>query len=312
MKPERVAILGAATPIYELFCPNFTGMQIALMNMGIEHRLFDIRPTVDRLNVQELVDFDPDLIVYGLIDMVKVRRLRLTIRRKLPEARIVMWYGDLRNAETGQIRADMSEIDMMFVSNNAQLDFYEAIWNVPECHFLPLGSRVNDPQFVERFNFDTVFIGGLITGKGFLERRNVMQQLKSDKIIKHIDGPAWNPKLRAKIMKEMPSIYRSSKICLDWSHFTDIDGYTSNRFWIITASGGFAMTKRWPGCEEWYPEGTRVYFDTVEEFLEKREYFLNLDNWAEREKIRLAGHVHAQLHTYEDRFERMFAKLYLS
>ena len=137
-----------------------------------------------------------------------------------------------------------------------------------------------------------------------------MQQLKLNKVIKHVDGPAWKPKLRAKVMKEMPSIYRSSKISLDWSHFTDIPGYTSNRFLIITASAGFAMTKRFPGCEEWYPEGTRVYFDTEEEFLEKREFYLTHEE--EREAIRIKGYAHAQLHTYEDRFERMFAKLYSS
>ena len=310
MQPSRVAILGAASPVYELYCPNFTGMQYALFNMEIEYRLFDIRPTTNVLNIDELTEYNPDLIVYGLIDMVKAQRLRHLIRKRLPDAKIVMWYGDLRNETTGQVRADMSEIDMMFVSNDAQSQFYERLWNVPECHFLPLGSRIYDAPYKEQFNFDTVFIGGLITGKGFIGRRNVMQQLKLKKVIKHVDGPAWNPKLRAKVMKEMPSIYRSSKISLDWSHFTDIPGYTSNRFWIITASAGFAMTKRFPGCEDWYPEGTRVYFDTEEEFLEKREFYLTHEE--EREAIRIKGYAHAQLHTYEDRFERMFAKLYSS
>lgn len=310
MKPERVAILGAATPIYERYCPNFMGMQYALFNMEIDYILFDIRPTTDVLKLEELVAYDPDLIIYGLIDMVRASELRKKIRRLLPNAKIVMWYGDLRNDSTRQIRADMSEIDMMFVSNAAQNEYYERIWRVRQCHFLPLGSKIYDAPVKEEFNFDTVFIGGMITGRGFMERRNYIAELKTNKIIRQIDGPASNPKLRAKVMKEMPSIYRSSKICLDWSHFTDIEGYTSNRFWIITASAGFAMTKRWPGCEEWYPEGTRVYFDTMEEFLEKREYYLTHEE--EREAIRIKGYAHAQLHTYEDRFERMFDKLYSS
>lgn len=305
MKPNRVAILGASEPVYERFCPNFTGMQKGLEDLRVQYKLFNIRPTIDQFNYAALVEFNPDLIVYGLIDMVKEPRIREQIRKKFPNARIVMWYGDLR---LEQPRFDMSEIDAMFVSNNAQQDFYKRVWRVPECHFLPLGSQVYTPEYNCKFEFDCVFIGGLITGKHFLERAYVMNRLIMEKKIKHIDGPMWKPELRAKIMKEMPLIYYSSKTSLDWSHFTDIEGYTSNRHWIITASGGFSLTHRYPGCEEWYPEGTRVYFDDIDDFSEKREYYLKHDE--EREKIRAAGYAHAKHHTYADRFARMFKTLY--
>ena len=114
MKPNRVAIVGADWPEYEKYCPNFVGMQLGLAEMGIEHQLFSCRPT---LNVDALIAYQPDLIVYGLIDMVKTHQKRLRIRNELPRAKIVMWYGDFRNEETGQIRAEMSEIDAMFVAN---------------------------------------------------------------------------------------------------------------------------------------------------------------------------------------------------
>lgn len=305
MKPSRVAILGASEPVYERFCPNFTGMQKGLADLGIEYRLFNIRPDIIQLDMQALVDFDPDLIVYGLLDMVKAQDERRTIRNKFPNARIVMWYGDLR---LEQPRYDMSEIDAMFVSNDAQSEFYKRVWRVPECHFLPLGSQIYAPEYSEKFDFECVFIGGLITGKHFIERAYVMNRLKMDSLIKHIDGPVWKPALRAKIMKEMPAIYRSSRTSLDWSHFTDIEGYTSNRHWIITASGGFSLSHRYPGCEKWYPEGTRVYFDDIDDFITKRAYYLEHEE--EREKIRAAGYEHAKHHTYADRFGRMFKILY--
>lgn len=309
-RPNRVAILGAASPTYELYCPNFTGMQQGLFDMGIEYQLFNIRPSTDVLSLEALKEFDPDLIIYGLIDMVKNRSLRLQIRRLLPDAKIVMWYGDLRNQETGQIRIDMSEVDAMFVSNAAQNEYYEHMWRVPECHFLPLGSQVYSPEYKQKFDFPCVFIGAVITGKGFDNRRNIMRELMAGKLINRIDGPPGKEKLRAQVMKEMPNIYHSSRLSLDWSHFTDIEGYTSNRFWIIPASAGVALTKRWPGCEEWYPEGTRIYFDSIDEFREKRAYFLKNENAEEREAVRVAGHRHAQKHTYEDRFARMFKILY--
>jgi len=303
-RPERVAIVGADWPEYEKYCPNFTGMQKGLEDMGIEHKLFSCRPVLD---VDALIAYKPDLIIYGLLDMVRSHMTRRRIRFSLPEAKIVMWYGDLRNPATGQIPANMSEIDMMFVSNDAQSEYYKKLWKVKECHFLPLGCQIYDSLYEERFAFDFVFIGGIITGAGFLERAKLMWDFKKNGL-KVVDGDARKPLLRAKIMKMMPNIYRSSKVSLDHSHFTDIQGYTSNRYWIVTASGGFALTKWWPGCEDFYPKGTRVYYDTFEEALELKDYYITHPE--EREKIRLAGYEHAKNHTYDKRFAIMFSKIY--
>jgi hypothetical protein len=269
MKPNRVAIIGTDYPTYELYCPNFVGMRDGLERLEIPYHLFCCRPSLD---VQAVIDYKPDLVVYALLDMVKHGDWRATIRKALPDAKIVMWYGDYRDSGTGYIRADMSEIDMMFVSNDAQNEWFERIWNVPKCHFLPLGSPLFDVEPNQRYAFDFVFIGGVITGSGFLDRARIMWEYRNDHGLKIINGET--PEMRAKVFKEMPTIYRSSKIVLDQSHFTDINRYTSNRFWIITGSGGFALTKRWPGCEEFYPEGTRAYFDTFEESLELRDYYL--------------------------------------
>lgn len=305
MQPSRVAIIGADWPVHELYCPNFTGMQKGLNQLGIEHRLFGCRP---KLDVDAVIEYQPDLVIYGLIDMVKDRHKRMRIREALPNAKIVMWYGDLRNHLTrGQITADMSEIDFMFVSNDAQSQYYKTRWRVPNCHFLPLGSAIYNPTFSQKLSFDFVFIGGIIIGAGFMDRAKMMWNFIAQGL-KVIDGPSNKPTLRAKVMKNAPTIYRSSKVVLDVSHFTDIQGYTSNRFWIITASGGFALTKRWPGCEDFYPEGTRAYFDSFEEALALRDYYL--EHPKEREKIRLAGYAHAKNHTYEKRFDKMFKVIY--
>lgn len=304
-QPSRVAIIGADWPVYEKYCPNFTGMQRGLKTLGIEHKLFSCRPNI---NIDEIVAYTPDFVIYGLLDLVSHPKWREEIRTRLPYAKIVMWYGDLRNAETGQINADMREIDMMFVSNAAQNEYYKSIWKVPECHFLPLGSPLYGSVYKKQYDLDFIFVGATITGKLFLDRARIMLHLRHQGL-KIINAPAQTqPELRAKILKDLPDLYYSARVSLDWSHFTDIPGYTSNRFWIITASGGLALTKRWPGCEEFYPEGTRVYFETVEEALELKDYYaMHTD---EREKICSAGYIHAREHTYDKRFAKMFSKLY--
>lgn len=305
MKPNRVAIIGADWPEYEKYCPNFVGMQMGLAEMGIEHKLFSCRPN---FNPFDVVDWNPDLIIYGLIDLTRQTEWRKILRNSLPKTKIVMWYGDMRNEETGQIRADMSEIDAMFVSNAEQNQYYEDLWSVPKCHCLPLGSPVWHPQIKDKFDLDFIFVGATLNHKGFENRTETMIKLQNEGL-RIIDAPAnINPKRRAEILKQLPSLYRSAKISLDWSHFTCIKGYTSNRFWIITGAGGFALTKRFPGCEDFYPKGTRVYFDTYEEALELRDYYL--EHIEEREVIRKAGHKHAKLHTYRYRFNKMFDIVY--
>lgn len=302
----RVAILATDWPSYEQFCPNFTGMIKGLDNLGITNKLFSVRPFFP--SIDTIVEFNPDLIVYGLLDIAKNWKFRKELRQAIPNAKIVFWYGDYRDKRHGQISVDMSEIDMMFVSNNGQNGFYEDIWRVKKCNYLPLGSQIYNADVNPKLSFDFVFLGSKCGGTGFVDRALAISELERNEGLKVINASATSQsKLRAKIMEHMPSIYRSSKVCLDISHFTDVDKYTSNRHWIITASGGFSLTKRFPGCEEDYPIGTRVYFDTRDEMVKLKNYYIEHED--EREKIRLAGFEHAKNHTYENRFKRMFDML---
>lgn len=303
--PRRVAIIGTDYPVYEQYCPNWVGMQQGLEILHVPHRLFSCRPALD---IAALAEYAPDLVVYGLIDMAKRPAWRQEIRERLPEAKIVMWYGDYRDMSTGQSPADMSEMDALFISNDAQSDYYKKKWSAKDVVYLPLGSPLYNTPYDPRHDFDFVFIGGKITGSSFLERAMTIGRYQEKGGLRVIDGEVGRPWLRAKVFRSMPSIYKSSKVVLDQSHFTNVQGYTSNRFWIITGAGGFALTKRWPGCEESYPEGTRAYFDSEEECLDKMHYYLAHPR--EREVIRLAGHQHAANHTYDHRFIKMFEHLY--
>lgn len=305
MRPSRVAIVGTDTPSYEQYCPNWVGMRRGLADLGIPHAFFSCRPTLD---IDALVEYGPDFVIYGLLDMARNFSWRREIRNRLPKAKIVMWYGDYRDRRTGQIRTDLSELDMMFVSNDAQSAWYERIWNVRKCLYLPLGAPLYQEEVQSRFAFPFVFIGARITGTAFMDRAKTIWRYEEEAGLKIIDGPPHRPDLREKVFRHMPAIYRSSTIVLDQSHFTDVPRYTSNRHWIVTAAGGFALTKRFPGCELDYPEGTRAYFDTFEESIALRDYYLSHEK--EREEIRRAGYAHAKNHTYTERFGRMFEMTY--
>lgn len=304
--PKKVALIIADWPVYEKYCPNFVGMQDGLEKLGIEYRVFSCRPT---LEVDTLIDYQPDFVLYGLLDMVKRQDWRIDIRDRLPAAKIVMWYGDLRDSSTGQIGANMREIDMMFVSNNAQNGYYEKKWAVPACHFMPLGSPIYETEYDPKYDFPFVFIGGKMAGQRFLDRAAVIQEYEDKLGLKVIDAVANSaPTLRAKIMKAMPSIYASSRASLDMSHFTDIDRYTSNRYWIIGASSGAAVTKRFPGCTDFYPEDSRAYFDTFEEAEVLVKKLQNDEGF--RDHLKMRALEEAQKHTYDHRFREIFKLVY--
>jgi len=138
------------------------------------------------------------------------------------------------------------------------------------------------------FDFDFVFLGSKITGSSFMDRALEIG-LYQQQGLKLINADAQRfPTLRAKILKTMPTIYRSSKICLDISHFTNIDGYTSNRYWNISDS--------------------RIYFDTFEEAIEKKNYYLKHPE--KLEPIRKRALEVAKLHEYTERFLEMFKAVY--
>lgn len=304
MKPKRVVVIGTNHPELELYCPHWTGIQKGLSRLDVDWKFVSCRP---KLDVDSVIDFEPDLVVYGLKDMVINKKWRDEIRERLPNATIVIWYGDYRDEETQQVLADCSEVDAMFVSNDCQEEYYKQQWKVPRVHFLPLGCEPIDKPWVnKKFAFNFVFIGGNMPAGPFRKRASLIERMKIDDGLTQVNS--FEEGMRGKIFKKMPVIYSSSKISLDVSHFTDKPKYTSIRFWEIPAFWGFALTKRWPGCEEYYPEhSSRAYFDTYEEAIEKRDFYLSHD--AIRGKMIEKAHGISKRHTYEQRFNQMFSML---
>lgn len=303
MEPRRIVVIGSDYPDYELYCPHWQGIKVGLEKLGIPYLFASCRPTLD---LEAIVAFQPDLVIYGLKDMIKRSDWREELKARLPSTVFVIWYGDYRDQTTTQISANCSEVDAMFVSNNAQEEYYKAKWKVPAVHFLPLGSEpIPSPHKSKLYDFPFVFIGSQITGAPFHERASVIEKFKVHDnltIINSFEAP-----VRKRIYKEMPAIYSSARVCLDVSHFTNVAGYTSIRYWEIPAFWGFALTQRWPGCEEYYPPETRAYFDTYEEAIELRDYYLQHDR--EREAMVHAAHKLSYNYTYTQRFKTMFSLL---
>jgi len=272
MIPKKVALVLSDYPELEKYCPNFNGMRKGLEDLKIPYKFISARPELDP---KEVYEYEPDLIVYGLVDILKELGKCRRIREACPNAKIVFWYGDYRDKRTGFLIGNYSRlIDVMFVSNDAQSEFWKQNLRISEVHYLPLGcTPIENPIINEKFNFPFVFVGGLNGTKAFITRMNYINEIKSKSELKIISS--YEPSLRKKVFEAMPEIYSTAKVILDVSHFTDVKGYTSNRYFIIPAYYGLPLTKRFPGCEELYPSEIRPYFNTVEEALKIKDYYIS-------------------------------------
>ena len=299
----RLALIASNYPDYENYCPNNIGMKAGLTRLGVDWKFFSCRGGSDW--VSEVIKYDPTLIIYGLPDIMRHASWKEQVRKALPSATIVFWYGDLRNEKMNYPEYDCSKtVDAMFVSNDAQADFYHDKLKIKDVYFLPLGSEPQKSKFNKKFAFDFVFIGSKNYSGQFYERAKLISKFEENGAFRM---DSQHAELRKKIYIAMPEIYKSSKIALDISHFTDIKGYTSIRYWEIPAFQGFGLTKRWPGCEEFYPESMHAYFDTIEEGLDKKNYYLTHES--DRMKMAEKAHKHSVNHAYDKRFTKMFQQL---
>lgn len=297
----RLAIVGAQNTVQERVCTHWTGLQAAFTRLPYESRLFCCR-SGDRF-IQDIIDWKPDILVYNLIDMAMNEAWRQELRHKLPDTKIVFWYTDCRTSATGQITVDISKtVDLFLTSSEDPKGFHKASFGMSPQWLGQAAEPLPARQYSEKAAHDFIFIGGMFNRQGFEGRLNIVDELRKEHGLMQINGGSQIE--RAKVYQAMPKLYGSAKFTLDISHFWDIPKYTSNRYWVIPAFWGFGLTKRFPKHEELVPETHHVYWDTIDELLEKMDYYRKHED--ERLTMIQKGWEYAKdHHTYEHRLRRL-------
>jgi hypothetical protein len=305
----RFLLVGASDLPHERACTHWTGLKIALQRM--ESPTFTSKFVSCRGDdgyAKKIIAWKPDVVVYNLLDMAKNHEDRERIRTALPDATICFWYADLRNEKTGQVEVDLSKtVDKMFITNDGQQEFVKKHFNMATVDFLPQAVEPTDtPQFSRKAERDFLFIGCKSNNPGFNERKEIIETLEKEDGLFVLNGNT--PDERASVYLAMPKLYSSAYFSLDISHFWDIEKYTSNRYWVIPGFWGFALTKRFPGHEDLYPESVRVYWDTLDELRDKMKFYKK--NPKEREQMILKGWEHTKNnHTYTHRLQSLLSML---
>lgn len=299
----KIALVGARNTPEELACTHWSGLDKTLTESEYDHKLFCCR-SGDGF-IQELIDYKPDVIIYGLIDIAIESKWRERIRDGLPNSKIVFWYTDCRTEATGQISAvDLSDtVDLFAVSNDGLKEYQKEHFGmepvfVPQAVY-PTPAPKFSQKVVDTYG-DFIFIGGKINRGGFETRMRLVTEIEHRLGLQIVNGRTKTQ--RAKIYNLMPYLYGSATFSLDVAHFWDVPKYSSNRFWVIPGMWGFTLTKRFVGCEELYPEEVRVYWDTVEDLEDKMNYYRKYPE--ERKEIIQKGWQWTKdHHTYHHRIQ---------
>jgi len=296
----RIAILGAQRSQSE--SNHWKGIRRAMEKLGIDYYEIDLVYFNKEQVIKEVRDYQPDLLIYGLTDVFYQNYYKEI--RDVVKGKIAFWYADYVDDKSRDV-LDINlkkYIDYMFVSNDAQKDYWKQKIGV-EAHFIgQAGTPVDNIQFDPKYNYDVVYIG-LVSDDPLNLRGVLLKQMIEKTPITVINEREIGARMG--VYREMPKIYGSAKICLDISYTWEAEKYTSNRYYVIASYGGFSLCKRFPGCEKLYPTGIgKIYYDTVDEFLELKDYYLAHPE--ERDIIRKKGLKHSRkYHSYTNRIQEI-------
>ncbi len=259
--------------------------------------------------INTIIANKPDIVLHGMTDSLSMI-WPPKIKEKLPNTIQIFSMWDYRPVSLNydnlwsKWKLSGSALDLVTLSNKDQLDWWSKDFGVT-AKFWPHGCVVKDPEFNELYQHETVFVGSRNDSVPYNERVKLIDRINNLTPVKWINEAGSDSNMaRIKVWKDLPQIYVSAKTVLDISHFWDSPGYASGRYFYSSGLGGCAVTKRFPGCEELYPEGIKYYFDTPEEAADKIKWLLNNPDIIEETK-RVAWEYNRNHHSYRVRFKQL-------
>jgi len=294
----KIALLAAQRS--EPDCTHWKGIRIAMEELDIDYYEIDLRYFNKEQVINEVRNYQPDLLIYGLTDVFYQNYYKEI--REVMKGKIAFWYADyVDDRNDNVLNIDLKDyIDYMFVSNDSQKEYWKQKIGVEPYFVAMAGTPVTEIQFDKKYDNDIVYIG-LVSDDPKNLRGSIIKQIIEKTPVTIINERQIDERMR--VYREMPKIYGSAKICLDISYTWEVEKYTSSRYYVIANCGGFSLCKRFPGCEELYPNKIgKIYYDTVDEFLKLKDYYLKYPE--KREVIRIRGLEHSKrYHIYRNRIQ---------
>lgn len=253
---------------------------------------------VDSLLVEQLKNYEPDIIYISFaraLDTVTIEKARTAA----PKAVFIGGDGDpWPKLQKNRIET-AKKLDILTATNDGQFlqDYKDA--GVRFCVFMP---NICDPDIDHRYEVGTEWETDILwTGKAkhHANASEVFRKKLVTELVKRencsVYGCLGKPKISGKNYLYAIS---GAKIGVNVNAYDSVKFCHSDRLTQYLACGTFVMAKRFEGCDMLYKDNMHLrYFDTIEEFFDLADWYLNHEQ--ERKKIADAGtqHIHTEFNS---------------
>lgn len=257
---------------------------------------FFYKKTADNILSSFAKNYEPDIVIIGgfprYFDRISVNRLREVI----PKAVLVGGDGDPWPKLNPSRIETAKHFDILTATNDGQWlqDYRDA--GVPFCIFMP---NMCDPDIDHRYQVSEEWKTSILwtgTEKHHADTRETFREELVTELAKRnncaLYGCFGKPQIGG-----IDYLYAISgaKIGVSVNAVNSVRLYHSDRITFYLACGTFVLAKRVPDTDLLFKDGEHLrYFDTVDEFFDLADWYLNHEE--ERKKIADAGmqHVHKQ------------------
>jgi len=243
---------------------------------------------VDRLLANRIKDYKPDIVYVSFARIFNAETIEI-MRKVAGNAVFIGGDGDPWPKLQGDRIETAKKLDILTATNDGQFlqDYRDA--GVPLCVFMP---NMCDPDIDHRYEVGPQWKTDILwTGKAkhHADSSETLRQEIVAKLIQHenctIYGSCGRPQIGG-----FDYLYAISgaRIGVNVNAVNSVRLYHSDRLTYYLACGTFVLAKRVPDTDLLFKDGVHLrYFDTIEEFFELADWYLNHE--AERGKIAIAG-----------------------
>ncbi len=254
---------------------------------------------------RKINEIDPDIVFHGNTDSLS-KCVPSYVNKNIRQVFLMLDYRtpDMLPHGTWDLwKSSAYSLDTIFVSARDHISMWQKAFQrktffAPHACYIPPEGL----QFNSEYQHKTLWIGQLSESPPLNKRAQLINQISKQINLTIINSHEYTE--RNKIWTDMPKYYHSSDVVLDISHFWDNWGYCSGRYWYTATLGACAVTKRFPGCETFFPNTLKWYFDSLEEAVELVKGLLNNPNEIVETKSRVANWAW-NYHSYKQRFTEM-------
>jgi hypothetical protein len=250
----------------------FSYRDVARCENIFKSKKWGIGKTNKRL-IETCRNIQPDLLLLAHAELISIETLQ-TIQKMLPSIKIAMWFVDAMFNERNvvNIQSKIEAIDALFLTTGEEwLERFAS----PKTKVAFFPNIVDTSIDIYRnFEHNDLPIDFLFCGTDYKDpvRQAFLSSLSAQlsDLNARFAGCLGQPRIFG---SEYMQTLSQARMGLNYSRRNDVELYSSDRIAHLTGNGVLTFTPRIPGYEALYSEDEVVYFEDLDDLVEKVHYY---------------------------------------